>query len=120
MRITFSSLRTGMLELVIRRTDRCSGWTCDGVTLARVKKLLHKTAFLDPLLENLCSVSSSTVQLWSACTYCNKARLSTSVLLLFQVLNFNRYTSSEITCMKEIQVHSSPVLGIPFLRCDDY
>ncbi|KRZ20069.1 hypothetical protein T4B_1404 [Trichinella pseudospiralis] len=71
MRITLSALRTGMLEMLIRRTD---------ALLGRVKDL-----------------QSLRFQLRSACTNCNKANPSTSMLLLFEVLNINGYTSSEIT-----------------------
>ncbi|KRY66115.1 hypothetical protein T4A_7756 [Trichinella pseudospiralis] len=84
MRITLSALRTGMLEMLIRRTD---------ALLGRVKDLQSGR----DTITCLNSFSRAEFKLRSACTNCNKANPSTSMLLLFEVLNINGYTSSEIT-----------------------
>ncbi|KRZ65731.1 hypothetical protein T10_12454 [Trichinella papuae] len=60
----------------------------DGVTLARVKKLLRETATLLPILEHLWTVFKSTVQLWS----------DEFQLLPLQELNGSRLKATEISC----------------------
>ncbi|KRZ80964.1 Midasin [Trichinella papuae] len=172
MRITLSGLRTGMLEMLIRRVSALAGrvkllqkWqqykgmleliqqggVCglvdgdDGVTLARVQKLLHEAAALVPILEHLDTVSNSTMQLWSTCALWNKTQSDASELLPFHLLNsgsrlsapeiaqadrsiqsaadLQRVKASLANCVqliKEVQGRCYTVCGLPFLRCDDF
>ncbi|KRZ65804.1 hypothetical protein T10_11366 [Trichinella papuae] len=66
----------------------------NGVTLTRVKKLQHETATLVPILEHLCTMSKSTVQLWSDCAEWKKAHSVASQLLSFLELNVSRFTAT--------------------------